>query len=280
MGKPQAKYTRRVEKGRLAYYGKKADPDYWDSVWKKAHIRDTYARYDQGAVDWLQAGLPLLPKEGRVIDAGCGLGIYVAGLRARGYDCEGVEWGSATVDLIKGCYPELPIRQGDVTKLDVPDGYYSGYISMGVMEHVYDGPAPMLAEAYRVLAPGGVGLISVPFFGPLRRLRARFGAYNDDVTGLEFYQYAYDKDVFFEAVRDAGFVILRSWAYDAGKGISDELPLLGKVITGMSRIPKIGYLVRRLLQYSPFGHMLLVAVWEAGEPQAKPLLPAGRRLLR
>ena len=259
MGESSARHVRRVENGRLAYYGREADPGYWDSHWDKWLTEDTYKPYRKGYSGWLEAGLPFLPKEGRIIEAGCGLGVYVVGLRALGYDCEGVEWGPKTVELAKKHCPDLPIRQGDVTKLDVSDGYYSGYISMGVVEHDYEGPKVFLAEAYRVLAPGGIGLISVPFFGPLRRLKARLGMYRADVSGLEFYQYAYGKKEFFHALESAGFTILRTWAYDTGLGL-DEIPCLGKAFNIISRLPKIGGRFWRLLLYSPVGHMLLAAV--------------------
>ena len=251
--------ARRIENGRLACYGRVASADYWDSYWKDRCTREMYAPYVKGATGWVEPALSFLPKDGRILEAGCGLGVHVAGLRGLGYDCEGVEWGAETVELVNSVYPELPIRVGDVSKLDVPDGHYSAYISFGVMEHAYDGPQEFLREAYRVLAPGGTALISVPFFGPLRRLKAALGFYRDDVTGIDFYQYEYGKGEFCRAVESAGFKVFRTWSYDARKGITDEIPWLGKALVGVSRIPKVGYPVRRLLKYSPFGHMLLVA---------------------
>ena len=36
--------------------------------------------------------IKFLPKTGKIIEAGCGLGYYVLALERRGYDVEGVEW--------------------------------------------------------------------------------------------------------------------------------------------------------------------------------------------
>ena len=35
---------------------------------------------------------------------------------------------------------DLPVREGDVTRLDVRDGSFAGYVSLGVMEHRREGP--------------------------------------------------------------------------------------------------------------------------------------------
>ena len=142
--KPTYETQRCVEKGRLVYYTSTADANFWDNLWQ------TY--FDPATYDWADTGphlgyleqpvLKYLPKAGPILEAGCGLGLYVAILRARGYAVEGVEWGRETVETVLSVRPDLPIRVGDVTYLEVPDGYYSGYISLGVVEHRLEGPEP------------------------------------------------------------------------------------------------------------------------------------------
>ena len=61
--------------------------------------------------------------------------------------------------MVRELYPDLPIRAGDVTCIEVPEKYYSGYISLGVMEHCRQGPETFLKEAYRVLENDGVAII-------------------------------------------------------------------------------------------------------------------------
>ena len=92
-----------------------------------------------------------------------GLGQDVLALRVRGYDAEGVDWGSETVQAVRELYPELPIRASDVTQMEVPDGYYKGYISLGVVEHRQEGPQPFLKEASRVLERDGVAYLRALF---------------------------------------------------------------------------------------------------------------------
>jgi SAM-dependent methyltransferase len=67
--------------------------------------------------------------------------------------------------LPTGSETELPsglVRIEDVTRLTFPDGRFEAVLSFDVLEHVPD-YKQALREFYRVLAPGGQALISVPF---------------------------------------------------------------------------------------------------------------------
>ena len=68
-------------------------------------------------------------------------------------------------DAPLGAYIDLPsgpTRIEDVTRLTFPDGSFEAVLSFDVLEHVPDFKSA-LREFYRVLAPGGQALISVPF---------------------------------------------------------------------------------------------------------------------
>ena len=240
--------------GRLAYYRAAADDAYWDQHWQavvsEAHYVDAEAgllgRFESMFIRWL-------PRDGRILEAGCGTGFYLAGLRKRGYDVVGVEWGQATVDAVRQIKPSLPIQVGDVTQLDEPDGAFAGYISLGVMEHRQAGPEPFLQEAFRLLRPGGVALISVPSMHPLRRIKAKLGGYSAEPNGREFYQYAYPRGVFTRFAELAGFRVVDAIAYDGYKGIKDELPGSEKVL----RLFKKSRWTKRRLERCRFGHMMM-----------------------
>ena len=152
---------------RLAYYRTAASADYWDEVWSREDTKQLYEKAQRGELGYYEDIFPkYLPKSGRIIEAGCGLGQFVIALQARGFQVEGVDFGTKTVEALNAKFPDLSIRWGDVTKLDVPDGYFQGYISLGVMEHREQGPEPFLAEANRMLSESGIALISIPFLNP------------------------------------------------------------------------------------------------------------------
>ena len=258
-GKTLRSNARCVEGQRLAYYRSKADAAFWDAQWKMYFSPKTYEKAERGHL-WQFEDLftTYLSRQGRVLEAGCGLGQYVLALKIRGYDVEGIEWAPETVQTVRSLYPDLPIRTGDVTKLDVPDSFYRRYISLGVVEHRREGPDPFLREAYRVLEPGGVALISVPYYHALRRLKARIGLYQGRVDGMEFYQYAFTETEFTYLLQLAAFNVIDKMLYDVPKGVRDEIPLLQWIF----RLRGIGWRAQHLLSSWEWakrnlGHMIL-----------------------
>lgn len=251
--------VRRVERGRLAYYLEAADAAFWDHHWSEMLHRGSYAESEAGQLGWFEEPFSRhLPKQGTILEAGCGIGQHVLALRVRGYDAVGVEWAERTVRAARAIFPSLPVVAGDVTALPVPDGTFAGYVSLGVMEHRQQGPEPFIREAWRVLAPGGVALISVPHFHMLRRVKGWLGAYGGDAAGLGFYQYAYTGRQFARFLREAGFTVTGTFGYDGVKGLKDEIPALRRALADPERGPRIrAFLAGSRRAEQRFGHMLM-----------------------
>lgn len=253
--------TQRVAIGRrLAYFREAASADYWDEVWQRQDTDELYQRAKRGELGYYEEIFPAyLPKDGRIIEAGCGQGQFVMALQVRGYDAEGVDFAGKTVEAVKNRFPDLSIRWGDVTKLDVPDGYYQGYISLGLMEHIKEGPQKFLVEAHRILSANGVALISVPYLNGLRRTKKALGLFRGkEPLDLDFYQYAYSAEEFDEILRAHGFTVVAHHQYGGYKGVKDELPFLSKLF----EIPQIGWRLKKLLMHwhwadHHMGHMMM-----------------------
>lgn len=102
----------------------------------------------------------LLP-EGRVLDVGCGIGHSYELLAPR-------ETVGLDVDPTVLAGQDRETRVGDMRALPFEDGSFSGVISVQAIEHVPD-PERALAEARRVLEPGGIAVFVTPnrlTFGP------------------------------------------------------------------------------------------------------------------
>lgn len=245
--------------GRLVYYRQAATAQHWDSVWKTQDTERLYVEAAKGELDYYTEIFPRhLPKSGKILEAGCGLGQYVIALRQRGYDAEGVDYAADTIRFLNERFPDQPFRVADVTAMDVPDGYYHGYISLGVMEHLPEGPQLFLKECHRILANDGVACISVPYLNLLRRFKARLGLYRRPGSeSLPFYQYVYSAKEFTQLLKQHGFEVIARYQYGGYKGVKDELSWLSTVFEWPQ-----GWRLRKWLMNSKWlnahnGHMMM-----------------------
>ena len=255
----KTKAVRRLEQGRLAYYSEPADEAYWHGRWQDRLTRQHYVRAMQGHLDYLAHVFERwLPRNEPILEAGCGRGQIVIALRQRGWLIEGVDYSEDTIAALRALFPDLPVRLGDVTRLDVADGHYGGYISIGVVEHRREGPEPFLQEAFRVLRPGGIAIITVPYMNPIRRGKARIGCYRGSTHGRPFYQYAFPADEICRYVTATGFEVVAQQPYGGYKGVIDELPPARLILGPLKKLPVIGPPINRWLAHNRFGHMLAV----------------------
>lgn len=97
--------------------------------------------------------LPLDPGAA-VVDVGCGTGQAVGEMRQRGACPVGIDADEEMVNLARSRWPGADIWHGDALHLPFGDGQLHGYRGDKVLHDLAD-PACALAEARRVLAPGG-----------------------------------------------------------------------------------------------------------------------------
>ena len=110
-----------------------------------------------------------LPRGGLVLDAGCGSAKWPIYLRSLGYRVVGVDVSRDACALARSADPDLGVAVADVRRLPVKRHSVDAVLSLGVVEHDERGPDHALAEVRRVLRPGGLLVLSVPYDNPLRR---------------------------------------------------------------------------------------------------------------
>jgi SAM-dependent methyltransferase len=168
-----------------------------------------------------------LPRGEAILDAGCGLARWVIYLRRRGFQVYGVDRAQGAVTQAQRHAEAPPLFAGDTLCLPIRDASLGAIISLGVIEHVQSGPLPALRELRRVLRPGGVALVAVPYNNLLRRclinhLRSlRDWQKRRSGLKLDFAEYRFSARELGAFLREAGFEIISVHA-------DDFMPPLGK----------------------------------------------------
>lgn len=110
---------------------------------------------------------------GRVLDVGCATGIFLDGMRQRGWDAYGVEPSAHAVQYARSRLG-LNVTEGFLEDAGFQDAFFDVVTMWDVLEHVPD-PRATLAEIARILKPGGWLVLNLP--NPESWERRWFGPY-------------------------------------------------------------------------------------------------------
>ncbi|MDP3732456.1 MAG: methyltransferase domain-containing protein [Candidatus Omnitrophota bacterium] len=104
---------------------------------------------------------------GRVLDVGCGPGVFAEELLKSGYEVWGIDISEEMVKLAERKMQEKGIRgifhfnTGDIESIDFPDKYFDFVLCVGVLEYLKE-DSRALNEVRRVLKDGGKAIFTVP----------------------------------------------------------------------------------------------------------------------
>lgn len=104
------------------------------------------------------------PAAGRVVDVGCGSGVFTAILRARGFHAAGMDISPELIAVAAAARAGAPFAVADAERLPIGDEALDGALLSGIVHHLPD-PSRCLREVHRVLRPGA----SFVAFDPNRR---------------------------------------------------------------------------------------------------------------
>lgn len=194
----------------------------WNNAWNSYTPDQEIQMWDfYGGRQWISK---YVPRYGKTVEAGCGLGRYNFYFSRMGIDIEGIDFSKKTIDFLnawktKYGYDELCFKSGDITQLPYESNSLRGYISLGVIEHFIEGPQKPLAEAFRVLEPGGIAIITTPsvsWFVFKRKMQKKMKDLIKRILGYKkldeiFFQYEYNSSKLKKLVENSG---LKVTAYD------------------------------------------------------------------
>jgi 2-polyprenyl-3-methyl-5-hydroxy-6-metoxy-1,4-benzoquinol methylase len=102
-------------------------------------------------------------KPGRLLDVGCGDGMFLNRMRQLGWTVDGVDFDAKAVANAKTKYG-LDLHRGDLASAKFPGGSFDAITMSHVIEHVPD-PLALMAEVQRILKPGGRLVLTTPNSG-------------------------------------------------------------------------------------------------------------------
>lgn len=133
---------------------------------------ETVARH----IDWIAAEV-LGPAPARLLDLGCGPGLYLQALAARGYECRGIDFSPASIAYARQQAAEAGLSIG-YEEADLraagfgPDGQFDAVMLIFGELNVFEPSAgrAILSKAWAALKPGGRLLLEPAVEATVRRM--------------------------------------------------------------------------------------------------------------
>jgi len=146
-----------------------------------------------------------IPQVGRVLDAGCGNGVYSCFL-SDDFKVIGVDISEKQIELARHNAPKAEFICEDMTKISFPEEYFDGILSYYAIIHVpREEHFDLLRNFYRMLKFNGVVLL-------IFQLNADPESYENNFfhKGVKMYWSGFDKNENLNMLKNAGFKII--WA--------------------------------------------------------------------
>lgn len=101
-------------------------------------------------------------KSGRVLDLGCGPGVYTDKLCKAGYEIYGVDASERMIQIARSKgFKDVKFFVGSADSLSFTDNFFEGVLCVGVLEYL-DDAGKAIKEIARVTKAGGIVIFTVP----------------------------------------------------------------------------------------------------------------------
>lgn len=147
-------------------------------------------------------------KKGKVLDVGCGRGVFLEVAKERGWDCIGQEFSrDAAMTLETRLGVEIFVCNNLSEAKFQPESF--DLVNMNhVLEHIYE-PVKTIREIYRILKPGGIFYCEVPRQSNFLNLLSNiFGKRDFGFSYLPEYLFLLDVRSMSLLLEDSGFELL------------------------------------------------------------------------
>jgi len=155
-----------------------------------------------------------LPEHQPILEAGCGSGRWVAWFVKNGWQAAGLDWSEACCVRARQEIPGARFEVGDMRDMPFGDSEFGAIVSLGAVEHCPEGPMLSLREYYRVLRPGGIAIVTVPYLGLARRCERVLNALKNTLSRNPLLRRLLGKQLAIRTFSEAQRETLRGYAAD------------------------------------------------------------------
>lgn len=130
------------------------------SVYDK--IAKHYAEEFSNPSEHLDEFLDLLPKNAKILDVGCGVGVDSGFIKSKGFEVIGLDLSKEMLNLARQKFPQIDFREQDIRELDLPPKSFNGIIASCSLIHIPKNDVPILLEKFhKILKKDGAIYIAL-----------------------------------------------------------------------------------------------------------------------
>jgi len=152
-------------------------------------------------------------KKGRILDIGCGRGLFLSIMRAGGWDVAGTEVNEETAMNASRAY-NLDVKSGVPSEWGFPDESFDVITLHHALEHIQD-PGEMIGTCSRLLKKGGLLVIAVPNIASLQAAAGKKAWFHLDVP---YHLYHFSEAGLARLLKKHSFPIARIRRFDIEQG--------------------------------------------------------------
>ena len=242
--------------------------DHWTKKWENWNVSNDINKIcNREETKLMMKYLDTFPKGSKILDGGCGMGLWTIMLNRKGHKVYGLDISKQTIERLQVYFADQHFQVGDIRETGFENGYFDAYFSWGTFEHFENGMGDCFKEAHRILNEEGMLFLTIPFqnkrhlkrdAGSLENWDEHYSAKEGYNKEMHFYQWRLTIPEMKREVEMNGFKAVEIIPIHHNQGIIRHLASKG-IKENDKMFPILKKLYSKITTADTFGHMLFVA---------------------